>query len=101
MKVTVRDGTTAGETLAALDVQLEAERVTVGELIRAWVHQEVRASPHEVDAERQSEVALRAFARGHVLLLVDDRQLEALSDVVTVRPETSITFLKLVPLAGG
>jgi hypothetical protein len=36
-----------------------------------------------------------------VLLLVDDRQLEALSDVVTVRPETSITFLKLVPLAGG
>jgi hypothetical protein len=101
MKVTVRDGTTAGAALAALDVQLEAERVTVAELIRAWVHQEARAAPEPVDAERQTDVAQRAFARGHVLLLVDDRQLESLSDVVVLRPETTITFLKLVPLAGG
>jgi hypothetical protein len=127
MKVTVRDGTTAGETLAALDLQLDAERLTVAELIRARVHQEVRAhnaapssrfagliqpepaerdlngprAPKRVDAERQTDVALRAFERGHVLLLVDDRQVEDLQQEVTLRPDSNVTFLKLVPLVGG
>ena len=40
--LTVRDETTGGEQLAALELQLEAEQVTVRELIRARVHQEVR-----------------------------------------------------------
>jgi hypothetical protein len=40
--LTVRDETTTGETLAALEVQFTAEQVTVRELIRARVHQEVR-----------------------------------------------------------
>ena len=40
---TVRDETTAGDALAALELQLEAEQLTVAEPIRARVHQEVRA----------------------------------------------------------
>ena len=40
--LTVRDETTAGEQLAALELQLAAEETTVRELIRARVHQEVR-----------------------------------------------------------
>jgi hypothetical protein len=106
MRVTVRDGTTAGETLAALEVQLDTERVTVAELIRARVHQEVRAhnaapSAGFIDAERQTDVALRAFERGQMLLLVDDRQIDGLEHEVTLRPGSTVTFLKLVPLAGG
>jgi hypothetical protein len=123
MRLTVRDGTTAGETLAALELQLDAERLTVAELIRARVHQEVRAHnaarsgrftglvqpverdlnapPRPVDAERQTEVALRAFDRGHVLLLVDDRQVTELDHEVVLRPDTGLVFLKLVPLVGG
>jgi hypothetical protein len=40
--LTVRDETTTGDTLAALEMQLAADVVTVRELIRARVHQEVR-----------------------------------------------------------
>jgi hypothetical protein len=40
--LTVRDETTTGGTLAALELQLAADEVTVAELIRARVHQEVR-----------------------------------------------------------
>jgi hypothetical protein len=125
MRLTVRDGTTAGETLAALELQLDAERMTVEELIRARVHQEVRAhnarragrfsglvqperAEHElngprrrIDPDRQTDVALRAFERGHVLLLVDDRQVEELGEPITLRPDSSVVFLKLVPLVGG
>jgi hypothetical protein len=120
--LTVRDETTSGKALATLDLQLEAEQVTVAELIRARVHQEVRdhnargataprfnglVQPEQtkgrrrVDAERQTEVALSAFERGHVLLLVDDRQVEELEQQVTMGPGTTVTFLKLVPLVGG
>jgi hypothetical protein len=129
--LTVRDETTAGSTLATLDLQLEAEQVTVAELIRARVHQEVRAHnarsattpqfnglvqpeqterelnaerpsrPRIVDAERQIEVALRAFERGQILLLVDDRQVEQLDQQVTLHPGSTVSFLKLVPLVGG
>jgi hypothetical protein len=127
ISLTVRDETTAGVALRELDLQLEAERVTVAELIRARVHQEVRAHnadpargrfeglirPTEteralnrrtrriVDAEAQTAVALRAVARGQVLLLVDDRQVEALDHVIELRPGSTVTFLRLVPLAGG
>ena len=129
--LTVRDETTTGKALATLDLQLEAEHITVAELIRARVHQEVRAhnarsaaAPQfnglvqpdrterelngerggrrrPVDADRQTEVALGAFERGHVLLLVDDRQVEELDHEVTLRPGSTVTFLKLVPLVGG
>jgi len=120
--LTVRDETTAGDALAELELQLEAEETTVAELIRARVHQEVRAhnasgdarfsglvAPAErqlnqrrtVDADAQTAVALRAFERGHVLVLVDDRQVEALEQPVTLRPGSTVTFLKLVPLVGG
>jgi hypothetical protein len=130
--LTVRDETTTGKELASLDLQLEAEHVTVAELIRARVHQEVRTRnassavaphfnglvqpertelelngerrgrrPRPVDADRQTEVALNAFERGQILLLVDDRQVEELDHEVTLRPGSTVTFLKLVPLVGG
>ena len=130
VSVTVKDETTAGETLASLQLQLEAERVTVRELIRARVHQEVRdhnahrqaqvfrglvqpteterelngyrmRTPRRIDPEKQTEAALTAFRRGHVLLLVGDRQVTELDDEVVLTPGTDVSFLKLVPLVGG
>jgi hypothetical protein len=128
--LTVRDETTSGDELAALELQLEAERLTVRELIRARVHQEVRTynakppgdrffglvqptdteqelngyrlrRPRRIDAGQQAEAAIRAFERGHVLVLVDDRQVEELDAEVTLRPGSTVAFLKLVPLVGG
>ena len=130
VSVTVKDETTSGETLAALQLQLESERVTVRELIRARVHQEVRdynaqratqifrgliqpteaerelngyrmKTARRIDPEAQTAAALRAFERGNVLLLVGDRQVEDLDDEVVLSPGTDVSFLKLVPLVGG
>ena len=128
--LTVRDETTTGQVLKHLEMQLQAEELTIAELIAARVHQEVREHnarratgtfsglvepsrterelnatkerPHRrINADAQTEVALKAFTRGQVLLLVDDKQVDELDERVTLRPESSVIFLKLVPLVGG
>jgi hypothetical protein len=130
IRLAVRDETTSGDMLASLELQLQSERVTVAELIRARVHQEVRdhnaraasgvfnglvqpedaerelngyrlRRPRAISAERQTETAQRASERGQVLIVVDDRQVEELEQEVELQPGSSVTFLKLVPLVGG
>ena len=127
IQLTVRDETTSGELLGELELQMSAEEVDIGEIIRARVHQEVRtynAAPksrfgglvaptdaearlnkgprsRRIDADKQTTVAQAAFARGKVLILVDDRQVTELDERVVLRAVSSVTFLKLVPLVGG
>lgn len=128
--MTIRDETTSpldDDRVFTLD--LPVERVTVGELIRARVHQEVEdynASQPEhfrglvqptdaestlngfrvrgqrrIDPKEQAERAMEAFYRNGFILLINDRQAEELDDTIEVRPGTTVTFLKLVPLVGG
>jgi hypothetical protein len=127
--VTITDQTTSGETTNELTLDFLDERVTVRELIRARVYQEVAEynarrpetfrglvqptdaervlngyrlkQPRKVDWEAQYDRALRAFAGNGFLLLVDDRQLQDLDEVVELRHDMQVTFLKLVPLVGG
>jgi len=130
LTLTVRDETTTGKVLKHLEMQLQAEELSVEDLITARVHQEVREHnarrattafsglvepsrterelnatkqrPHRrINAAAQTEVALKAFSRGHILLLVDDKQVDELEERVTLRSESTVTFLKLVPLVGG
>jgi hypothetical protein len=54
-----------------------------------------------IDAERQFELAKRTFYSNGFILLVDDRQVDELEDEIEIRPDTTVTFLKLVPLVGG
>jgi hypothetical protein len=51
--------------------------------------------------EEQYERALKAFESNGFLLLVDDRQVTDLDEVVDLRHNSTVTFLKLVPLVGG
>jgi hypothetical protein len=113
-----------GFTLDVLD-----EHITVRELIRARVYREVRdynldqpeffhglvqpsdaerslngfkmRSRRRIDPVRQFELAKRAFYTNGFILLVDDRQVDELEDEIEIRPDTTVTFLKLVPLVGG
>jgi hypothetical protein len=113
-----------GFTLDVLD-----EHITVRELIRARVYREVRdynldqpeyfhglvqpsdaerslngfkmRSRRRIDPVRQFELAKRAFYTNGFILLVDDRQVDELEDEIEIRPDTMVTFLKLVPLVGG
>ena len=132
LTVHVRDETTTGDVLGALELQLTAERTTVREIIRARVHQEVRAHNalaeggrfnglvqptaeeeelnrparsrrrrRRIDADKQTAVAWDAFERGRILLLVDDRQRTDIDEELVVTPQTTVVFLKLVPLVGG
>jgi hypothetical protein len=105
------------------------ERITVQDLIRARVYREVHdynvsrpeyfrglIQPSDaerslngfkmrrrrsIDPEKQFELAKRAFYTNGFILLVDDRQVDELEEEIEIRPHTTVTFLKLVPLVGG
>jgi hypothetical protein len=111
-------------------LELLSERVTVRELIRSRVYQEVQdhnarraqtfrglvrpegqeaalSGPRAtrghrpIDWKRQFARAVEAFEKGQVLVLVDDRQVESLEEELDVGPKTTVTFLRLIPLVGG
>jgi hypothetical protein len=127
----IRDETTAslGKTEHTFTVHISGEKISLRELIRLRVTQEVEDfnsrqpavfrmlvqpndtertlngykfhKPRLVDADTQYEKAIEAFEGNGFIVLVDDYQVENLDDEIAFRPETSITFLKLVPLVGG
>ena len=130
--LTIRDETTSGERTNELTVEFLTERITVRELIRSRVYQEVkdynirdasagqqfrglvqpgetesrlnapgRRRPREIDWHKQFDVALEAFQRNRVIILIDDRQAANLDEQIVITPDTQVTFLKLVPLVGG
>ncbi|GIJ32376.1 hypothetical protein [Micromonospora sediminimaris] len=128
--VTFVDESTAGARTPAWALQIFEERLTLRELIRRRIHQEVAehnaASPEprrllvqptsteralngdrgeqprrRVDPQRQIALAEQAFRGNGFVVLVGDRQVEELDDEVDLRRDTEVTFLKLVPLVGG
>ncbi len=60
-----------------------------------------RGGRRRVDWERQAEVALRAFESNGFFVLVDDRQVDALDDMVDLRQTARVSFVRLVALVGG
>ena len=127
----IRDETTLsrGGDDEELTLEVLTERITVRELIRTRVYQEVRdynlhrpeyfrGLIQPIDAERtlngfkvqrrrridphkQFEGAIESFYRNGFLILVNDRQVDELEEEIEVGAETTVTFLKLVPLVGG
>jgi hypothetical protein len=116
-----------GERDFTLD--LPEERITVRDLIRSRVNREVldynldqpeyfqglvqpsdaerslngfkMRKRRRIDPERQFELARRAFYSNGFILLIDDRQVDELEEEIEIRADTTVTFLKLVPLVGG
>ncbi len=100
------DETTSGSRSDGGDLQVAEERLTVRELIRRRVHQEVAAHNTRTpavfqDPEAQTALALKAFAANGFLVLVGDRQATELDEEIELTEDTEITFLKLVALVGG
>lgn len=54
-----------------------------------------------VDAEAAVGVALEAFEDGIYFVVIDGRQCRSLDEQVAVGADSRVTFLRLVPLAGG
>ncbi|MGW3242380.1 hypothetical protein [Streptomyces sp. NPDC001070] len=127
--VTFRDETATGKPIGALEVAGLPERMTVRELIRLRVREEVArhnarptdrfhglVRPDDAEAElngyrlreartvdwrRQADIAERAFLSNGFFVLAGDRQVEDLDDVVDLSADPDLVFIKLVALAGG
>ena len=129
--LTIRDEVTSklGKTDYVITINLTSRRLTARELIRERVRQEVEdfnnrqpelfnglVQPTDtertlngfkfhkkrtLDWQEQFEKAIEGFERNAFILLVDNAQIEDLDQVIPLSPETSVTFLKLVPLVGG
>jgi hypothetical protein len=54
-----------------------------------------------LDWERQADAACIAFARNGFVMLVGDRQVDDLDEVIDLTTGPEIAFVKLVPLVGG
>jgi len=131
MTATIRicDETTSGTRTHRFTLSLLSAQITVRDLIRKRVYEEVndynRSAPEcfqglvePRDAERvlngyklrqwrpivweeQCQRALEAFEQNGFFIIVDDRQVTSLDDVIELAHDTIISFIKLVPLVGG
>ena len=127
--LTIHDETAAGQKTNSFTLDCLTERMTVRELIRARIYQEVQdfnqrepeyfrglVEPAEaervlngyklkarrkIDWEEQFKQAQEAFNRNGFFVLVGNRQAESLDDAFEVKVQTEVSFVKLVPLVGG
>lgn len=125
----IHDETMTGESVNIIDIVVPSETLTVRELIEQRVRQEVdkynESKPgifrglvepsdaektlngfklrkaRRIDPDKQCEKAVESFQTNGFFILVDDRQVESLDEEITLRPDTQIGFVKLVPLVGG
>ena len=119
----------AGKTLSEWSLDFLTERITVRELIRSRVYQEVQdynlkqtldfrglvqpagaeqtaggyrlKKARQIEWQEQFAKATEAFENNRILILINDRQAESLDEEFTIEPDTSASFLKLMPLVGG
>ncbi len=127
--LTIRDETLSGEPIHEWALEVAEEKITVRELIRSRIYQEVQdynvknsqvyrglvqpedaektlngwklKKPGSLDWKRQFERALEGFQNNRILILINDRQAESLDEEFTIESGTSVTFLRLMPLVGG
>ena len=127
--VTFRDETAAGAPVAGFQVAGLPDRMTVRELIRLRVREEVARhnarpsdrfnglvrpdgaeaelngyrlrEPRRLDWERQADIAERAFLGNGFFVLAGDRQVEDLAEEIDLTGDPDLVFIRLVPLVGG
>ena len=124
------DQTTRGEILQEVTLTLASTRVSAREIIERRVRMEVQTfneqqdqqvfrglvqptdterelngyrlrKPRKIDADEQIRRAIEAFESNRFFMLVGDRQVESLDDLIGIGRDTRVSFLKLVPLVGG
>ncbi|MEU7301489.1 hypothetical protein AB0950_29555 [Streptomyces sp. NPDC007189] len=127
--VTFRDETATGKPLTEWEVAGLPDRMTVRELIRLRVREEVARhndrpgdrfhglvrpddaetelngyrlrEPRRIDWQRQAEIAERAFLANGFFVLAGDRQVDDLDELVDLSADPDLVFIKLVALVGG
>jgi hypothetical protein len=127
--LTIHDETSSGQKTNTFTLDCLTERMTVRELLRARIYQEVQdynqkqpeyfrglveptnaervlngyklKAKRKIDWQEQFNRALAAFERNGFFVLVGDKQAESLDQEFEVKVDTEVSFVKLVPLVGG
>jgi len=127
--LTIHDETTSGQKTNTFMIDCLTERLTVRDLIKARIYQEVQdynlkqpeyfrglVEPtqaervlngyklkvrRKIDWQEQYQRALEAFDRNGFFVLVGKKQAESLDQEFEVKVDTEVSFVKLVPLVGG
>lgn len=127
--LTIHDETTSGQKTNTFTIDCLTERLTVRDLIKARIYQEVQdynlkepeyfrglveptnaermlngyklKAKRKIDWQEQYQRALESFERNGFFVLVGDRQAESLDQDFEVKVDTEVSFVKLVPLVGG
>lgn len=129
VSVVIHDEIRPGATTSTLTIDDIPSTITLRDLIRTRVREEVAKhnsepqhevrtlvqptgaevtlngyrlrEPRRLDWRKQAEVAEQAFLRNGFFVLVADRQVEDLDEVLGLTADTDIRFVKLAPLVGG
>jgi len=127
--MTITDESAAGQVRNSWLLSGLPDQVSVREIIRTRVREEVArfnlddravfsglVQPTEteivangyrltrqrpLDWERQAAIAESSFLANGFFMLIDDRQIESLDDLVDLRHDPTVAFIKLVQLVGG
>jgi hypothetical protein len=127
--LTIHDETTSGQKTNTFTIDCLTERLTVRDLIKVRIYQEVQdynlkepeyfrglveptqaervlngyklKTRRKIDWEEQYNKALEAFDRNGFFVLVGNKQAESLDQEFEVKVQSEISFVKLVPLVGG
>jgi DNA-binding Lrp family transcriptional regulator len=128
--VTILDEAPSGEKFGTRKLQIAAENFTLRMLIERRIKEEVEEfnrkqsetvftgfiqptetervlngyrlkARRELSWENQYQKALEAFRKNGFFVIVDGHQVEDLDEVIPLRENSEVHFLKLVPLVGG
>src|SRR5678816_1859659 len=126
MVLTIRDETATGKVINQVQLEMNAEIVTVRDIISQRVMHEVSEynkklpevftglveptdaektlngfrlkTPRKIDDEKQVYVALDAFQKNGYFVLINDIQSESLDQEIQLSKKPVISFIKLTPL---
>jgi hypothetical protein len=127
--VTIRDETGAGRVTAAMTLDGVDQQITLRDLVRTRVREEVArynadagslftglvmpegaepgqagfrmAAARTIDWQQQADRAMEAFGHNGFFVLVGDRQVTDPDEVLGLTADTEIRFIRLVQLVGG
>ncbi|MEW5992055.1 MAG: hypothetical protein AB1736_12015 [Chloroflexota bacterium] len=127
--LTIQDRTATGRPVDSFTIEDLPDRITVRDLIRTRVRDEVARynlrplemfrglvaptdaeqtvggyrlrKPRTLDWEKQADIAIDAFGRNGFFVLVNGRQATELDQEISVSDAADVAFVKLVQLVGG
>jgi hypothetical protein len=125
----IEDRTATGTPTGNIDLPDVPDRITLRELIRLRVREEVARynlapgpkfvglvqpdgsirgrggyempAPRRIEWERQADIAIDSFLRNGFFVMIDGKQETELDRVIVLGADLDIGFIKLTPLVGG